>query len=144
MAVEYTAVQLQTVPPNQNVIFTDTVIPCSKGYVSHRNDSGLFKLRGITNQCKARYRVSFGANIAIPDEQDTGPISIAIAISGEPVRSTIMTVTPTDTNAFFNVSADVFIEVERNCCAIISIENVSDPAIPISVRNANLIIDRTA
>lgn len=144
MAVEYAAVALQTVPANQNVVFTDTIIPCNKGYVVHRNGSGLFKLRGLTNQSKARYRVLFGANIAVPTGQAIGPISLAISISGEPVRSTVMTVTPTALDAFFNVSADVFVEVDRGCCVDISIENVSDPAIPISVQNANLIIDRVA
>jgi hypothetical protein len=63
--MEIIANALQTVQANQNVYFTDVVTGgnCS---ILHRNDSGLVTLKGLTNQCRARYRVSFGANIAIP------------------------------------------------------------------------------
>ena len=32
---------------------------CNRGYVTHREGSGLVTLRGITNQCRARYKVTF-------------------------------------------------------------------------------------
>jgi hypothetical protein len=63
--MEIIANALQTVQANQNVYFTD-VITSGNCSILHRNDSGLVTLKGVTNQCRARYRVSFGANIAIP------------------------------------------------------------------------------
>lgn len=57
---EFTANVLQTVAAGQNVQFTETPVGCNKGYVVHRKGSGIFTLRGITNQCRARYKVSFG------------------------------------------------------------------------------------
>ena len=132
---------LQTVPANQNVYFTDT-ITCGNCAITHRDDSGLVTLRGMTGQCRARFRVSFGANIAVPTGGTVGPISLAIAIDGEAIRSTTMTVTPTVVDAFFNIFSSVFIDVPRGCCVTISVKNITD--VDVDVQNANLIVDRVA
>ena len=139
--MEIIANAVQTVPANQNVYFTDTVI-CGNGSISHRDDSGLVTLRGVTNQCRARFMVTFGGNIAVPTGGIVGPISLAIAIEGEPVPATTMIVTPAAVEQFFNVKSSVFIDVPRGCCTRISVENTSDEA--IVVQNANLIITREA
>ena len=139
--MEIIANAVQTVPANQNVYFTDTVI-CGNGSISHRDDSGLVTLRGVTNQCRARFMVTFGGNIAIPTGGTVGPISLAISIEGEPVPATTMIVTPAAVEQFFNVKSSVFIDVPRGCCTRISVENTSNEA--IVVQNANLIITREA
>lgn len=139
--MEIIANALQTVQANQNVYFTDTVI-CGNTSMTHRDDSGLVMLRGITNQCRARFKVSFGANIAIPTGGTVGPISLAIAIDGEAVPATTMIVTPAAVEQFFNVGADLFIDVSRGCCVSVSVKNISTEA--IEVQNANLIITREA
>lgn len=139
--MEIIANALQTVPANQNVYFTDT-ITCGNCAITHRDDSGLVTLRGMTGQCRARFRVSFGANIAVPTDGTVGPISLAIAIDGEAVRATTMTVTPTVVDAFFNVFSSVFIDVPRGCCVTVSVKNITD--VDIDVQNANLIVDRVA
>lgn len=139
--MEIIANAVQTVQANQNVYFTDTVI-CGNGSISHRDDSGLVTLRGVTNQCRARFMVTFGGNIAVPTGGTVGPISLAIAIEGEPVPATTMIVTPAAVEQFFNVKSSVFIDVPRGCCTRISVENTSDEA--IIVQNANLIITREA
>ena len=139
--MEIIANALQTVQANQNVYFTDTVTEgnCS---ITHRNDSGLVQLRGLTNQCRARYKVSFGGNIAIPTGGTVGPISMAIAIDGEAVPATTMIVTPAAVEQFFNVKSSVFIDVPRGCCVSVSVKNTSTDA--VVVQNANLIITREA
>lgn len=139
--MEIIANLLQNVPVNQSVQFTDTVI-CGNCSITHRQGSGLVTLRGITNQCRARYRVSFGGNIAVPAGETVGPISLAITIEGEAIAATTMTVTPTVAEAFFNVYSSVFIEVPRECCLSVSVRNISD--IPVDVQNANLIVERVA
>lgn len=139
--MEIIANAVQTVPANQNVYFTDTVI-CGNCSISHRDDSGLVTLRGVTNQCRARFMVTFGGNIAVPTGGTVGPISLAIAIEGEPVPATTMIVTPAAVEQFFNVKSSVFIDVPRGCCTRISVVNTSDE--PIVVQNANLIITREA
>ena len=139
--MEIIANALQTVPANQNVYFTDT-ITCGGCAITHRDDSGLVTLRGLTGQCRARFRVSFGANIGLPADGTAGPISLAIAIDGEAVRATTMTVTPTAVEAFFNVFSSVFIDVPRGCCVTVSVKNITD--VDVDVQNANLIVDRVA
>ena len=139
--MEIIANAVQTVSANQNVYFTDTVI-CGNGSISHRDDSGLVTLRGVTNQCRARFMVTFGGNIAVPTGGTVGPISLAIAIEGESVPATTMIVTPAAVEQFFNVKSSVFIDVPRGCCTRISVQNTSDEA--IVVQNANLIITREA
>lgn len=139
---EYTAVAQQTVEPNQVILFTDTAVRGNNS-IMHREGSGLVTLRGLTcSQPRARFRVSFGANIALPTDGTAGPISVAIAIDGEPVISTKMIVTPADVEEFFNVNRDVNIDVPAGCCVQVSVENTSED--DILVENANLIVERVA
>jgi hypothetical protein len=99
-------------------------------------------LRGITNQCRARFKVTFGANIALPADGTVGPISLAIAINGEPVATTTMIETPAAVEQFSNVFSAIYIDVPANCCSQISVKNITDQA--IDVQNANLIVERVA
>lgn len=138
---EFTAVLLQEVAAGQNVLFTETPV-CGGRSIAHREGSGIVTLRGITNQGRARYKVTFGGNIAVPTGGTVGEISLAIAIMGEPIQSTLMIATPTVVDAFFNVGASIFIEVPCGCCLTIAVENTSD--IAINVQNANLIVERVA
>ena len=139
--MEIIANALQTVESNQNVLFTDTVV-CGNCSMIHRTGSGLVTLKGNTTQCRARYRVSFGGNIAIPTGGTVEAISLAIAIEGEAVPSTTMIVTPAAVEEFFNVFSAVFLDVPRNCCMTVSVKNISAQA--VDVQNANLIVERVA
>ena len=140
--MEIIANAVQTVEANQNVLFTDTVV-CGSYSIIHRDGSGLVTLRGLTNtQCRARFRVSFGANVALPTGATIAPISLALTIDGEPVASTTMIFTPVAAGDFGNVSSSVFIDVPKSCCSRVSVTNISNDA--IEVQNANLIIERVA
>lgn len=139
--MEIIANALQTVPANQNVYFTDTVV-CGNCAITHRDDSGLVNIKGVTNQCRARFKVSFGGNIGLPVGGTVGPISLAIAIDGEAVRSTTMIVTPAAVEEFFNVFSAVFIDVPKGCCMTVSVRNIGTE--DIDVQNANLIVERVA
>lgn len=139
--MEITANALQTVEANQNVLFTDTVV-CGNCSIMHRGGSGLVTLRGITNQCRARFRVSFGGNIAIPADGTVEEISLAISLNGEPVGSTIMIQTPAAVKEFANVYSSIFIDVPAGCCTQVGVRNTSTQA--IDVQNANLIVERVA
>ena len=139
--MEIIANALQTVPANQNVYFTDTVV-CGNCAITHRDDSGLVNIKGVTNQCRARFKVSFGGNIGLPMGGTVGPISLAIAIDGEAVRSTTMIVTPAAVEEFFNVFSAVFIDVPKGCCMTVSVRNIGTE--DINVQNANLIVERVA
>lgn len=133
---------IQLVEQGQNVQFTETAVRSCKPCVKHREGSGIVTLRGLTNQCNARFRLSFSGNIAIPTGGTVGEISLAIAIEGEPLQSTRMRVTPAAVDNYFNVSAQADICVPRGCCASVAVENTSGQA--INVQNANLIVTREA
>lgn len=155
---EYVYNPVQLVEPNQNVILRDS-IPCNRGYVIHRNESGILTLRGCVNGCGcfARYQVTFNGNVALPDGATLGPISVALAIDGEPIQTSRAIVTPAATAAdpptaenFFNVTSTAIITVPKNCCTTVAVENTSGPAAPggvapeILVQNANLTVSRIA
>ena len=156
---EFTYNPIQLVEPNQNVIL-NTTIGCGKGYVLHRNESGIVILRGIVNNpcsCFARYQVTFNGNIAVPVDGTVWPIAVALAIDGEPVQTSRAIVTPaavaaeppTDEN-YFNVTSTAIITVPKGCCFNVSVENTSapadaaTPAPAINVKNANLTVSRIA
>ena len=157
---EFTKNEAQVVNPNQPVTL-NTIIGCNKGYVYHRNGSGIVTLRGVVNNptaCFARYQVTFNGNIAVPSTGTAGAISVAIALDGEPILTSRAIVTPADvaTNPptqenFFNVTSTAIISVPRGCCFNVSVENTSEsadpattPAPPILVQNANLTVARIA
>ena len=140
--MEITANALQSVATGSNVVFTNTAVAgnCS---IIYREGSGLVTLRGLTNgQRRARFRISFGANIGLPTTGTAGAISLAISINGEPVTTSTMISTPTATGQFNSVSRALFLNVLGGCCTQISIENTSSQA--IDVENASLIIERVA
>ena len=154
---EFTYNPVQTVNANQPVVLS-TTIPCGKGYVYHRPESGIVTLRGITNNCFARYQVTFNGNIAVPDGGTVGPISVALALDGEPLLTSRAIVTPAATaddpptqDNFFNVTSTAIITVPKGCCFNVSVENTSESATPattpapaILVQNANLTVSRIA
>ncbi len=138
---EFTAVLLQTVEEDDNVIFTETPV-CPTRCISHREGSGIVRVQGGNGQHRARYLVTFSGNIQIPADGTVGEISLAISVDGESLESTEMIVTPTAVEAFFNVSSQVYVDVPCGCCVTIAVENTSDQA--IEVQNANLIVVRVA
>lgn len=138
---EYVAVATQTVDANNNVVYANTAVSGSN-CIRHREGSGIITLRGLTNQCRARFFVDFSANIAVPSTGTAAEISLTIAISGEPVSSSKMISTPAAVSQFNNVSAGIYIDVPAGCCVNIAVENTSTQA--INVANANLIVTREA
>lgn len=142
---EYTANAVQTVAVGQNILFTDVPISGCRQGIIHREGSGIVTLRGQVNNGSgfARYKVSFGANIAIPTGGTGGtPLSLALAIDGEPVPTSSVIVTPTENEEYWNVYASIFIDLPRGCCYTIAVENTGTTS--VDVQNANLIIERTA
>ena len=142
---EYTANAVQTRAVGQNVLFTDVPIPGCRQGILHRQGSGIVTLRGQVNNCSgfARYKVSFGANIAIPAGGAAAtPLSLALAIDGEPISTSSVIVTPAAAEQFWNVYASVFIDLPKGCCYTVAVENTGTTA--VDVQNANLIIERTA
>ena len=138
---EFTANALQTVLQGKDVAFTETPV-CGTKCIVHRQGSGVVKLRGITNQCKARFLVSYSGNIQIPTGGTVEAISLAITIDGEPLQSTRMIVTPAAAENLFNVSAQAYVDVLCGCCSTIAVQNTSGQA--IEVQNSNLIVVREA
>lgn len=148
---EFTYNPIQLVEPNQNVILNDS-IRCPNGYVLHRNESGLVTLRGVVNNpcgCFARYQCTFNGNIAVPEDGTVQPISLSLAIDGEPILTSRAIVTPAEVDEYFNVTSTAFITVPKGCCFTVAVENTSaaegaTPAPAINVQNANLVVTRTA
>lgn len=139
LLAEYTNVTVQQIAANGNAVFNETPVRGSN-YIVHREGSGIVTLRGITNQCRARYLVIFNGNISIATGGTAGAISIAIAVEGEALGSATATVTPAAVSDEFNVSAFAYVDVPRGCCVAVAIKNTS--AQTIELQNANLIVTR--
>jgi len=146
---EYLANAVQSVDLNNPILFTAS-IPCTKGYIYHEDETGIFTLRGITNNCFARYRVTFNGNIALPTGA-VAPIAVAITVNGEPRLTSRAIFTPAAVEEYGNVTSTAIITVPKGCCFSLSVRAVSgvtdptDTAAPtIDVINSNLVIDRIA
>lgn len=148
---EYLANNVQNVSLNAPVIFNAS-IPCTKGYVYHEDETGIFTLRGITNNCFARYQVTFNGNIAIPEGGEITPIALAITVSGEPRLTSRAIFTPSAVDEWGNITSTALITVPRGCCFNVSVDYVDattdDPATTptpvIEVQNANFVVNRVA
>ena len=148
---EYLANAVQTVALDNPVLFTAS-IPCNRGYVYHEDETGVFILKGCTNNCFARYQVTFNGNIAIPEGGEVTPIAVAITVNGE-VRPTSRAIfVPAAVDTYGNVTSTAIITVPKGCCFSIGVRyvdaTVEDPATTptptINVQNANLEINRIA
>lgn len=152
MAAEYLAVAEQAVNLNAPIIFSAS-IPCTRGWVYHEDETGIFILRGMTNgQCFATYQVSYNGNIAIPEGGTVEPIAIAVTVNGEPRITSRAIFTPAAVDEYGNVTSTAIIKVPRGCCFTLSVEYVSGitadattvPPPVINVLNSNLVINRIA
>ena len=154
MAAEYSANAEQLVLPNQPVIFTESPVPCNRGFIFHRNESGIFRLASLARRIFAggccccrkfletQYRVEFHANIAIPEGGTVEPINLAVSIDGQIDPSSLMEITPAAVDQYGNVSAGIIVSVPSVCgCETISVVNAGTTETGINVRNANIIID---
>lgn len=137
---EYVNPGIVAVPAGQNVPMVATTA-CGKPCIVHREGSGLVTLRGLTQQCKARFKVSFGANIAVPTGGTVGAITTALAVNGEALNSAAATVTPAAVENYFNVYVSAIVEVPRGCCVTVA-ANTSAEA--VSFANSNLTIERVS
>ena len=151
MAAEYLANAVQEVSLNAPIIFSAS-IPCTRGWVYHEDETGIFILRGcVTNQCFAQYQVTFNGNIAIPEDGTVTPIAVAITINGEPRLTSRAIYTPAAVDEYGNVTSTAIIKVPKGCCFSLAVESVpatTDPTVTpapvIEVQNANLTITRIA
>lgn len=141
---EYTYAQSQEIAVGGSAIFNNT-IPCNRGLIYHRDESSVFILKGsVNNPCQgfARYQVVFNGNIAVPEGETAGPVSISLALGGEAITTSNAIVTPTVAGAFFNVTSTMIADIPAGTSLTLSVENTS--TIPVSMNAANLTINRVA
>lgn len=148
---EYLANAEQTVALNAPTVFTAS-IPCTRGYVYHEDETGIFILRGCTSNCFARYQVTFNGNIAIPEGGAVTPIAVALSVNGETRPTSTAIFTPAAVETYGNVTSTAIITVPKGCCFSLAVRYVDatvddatvTPTPSILVQNANLVINRIA
>ena len=149
---EFVYNEIQLIQPGAPALLNDG-IRCNRGLVLHRPGSGILTLRGANNNCPgfARYRVQFDGNIAVPEGGTAGEIQLALAIDGEIIPTSIAAATPTDVDAYWNVSGFAIIDVPACCCYTVSVRNASvsadpatTPAPALNLRNLNVEVTRIA
>lgn len=147
---EYLENNVQVVALNQPAVF-DSSIPCNRGNIYHENGTGVFILRGNTNNCFARYQVVFNGNIAIPTGGTVGAIAVALAVNGEERPTSRAIFTPAAVDQYGNVTSTAIITVPKGCCFSVSLRAVpasEDPTVTpapvINLQNANMTMARIA
>ena len=150
MAEYLTRDQVETVALNAPIPFLDS-IRCPNGCVIHSSRSGIFILRGKTNNCFARYELEFTGNISIPTGGAVTPIATAIVLSGEQQQGSRSIYTPAAVDETGNVTSRATIDIPRGCCLNVSVEYVSGvtdgttvPTPTINVIDGSLSIERIA
>lgn len=143
--------------PTQNVglnspILFEASIPCNRGYVLHNDGTGVFILRGITNNCFARYQVTFNGNVSIPTGGAVTAVALALSENGETRPNSEAIFTPAAVDEFGNLTCTGIITCPKGCCFNIGVRyvdaTVNDAAVTptptITVQNGNLTITRIA
>lgn len=150
MAEYLTRDSVEAVSLNTPISFLDS-IPCPNGNVYHQSGSGIFILKGKTNNCFARYEVEFTGNIAIPTGGAVSPIAVAITVSGEQRLGSRSIYTPAAVDTYGNVTSRAVVDVPRGCCFTVSVEYVSGvvdgtvvPTPSINVIDGSISINRKA
>lgn len=145
---EYSANAAQIINPGESAIFTTTVEPCKRGLVRFREGSGNFLLSGWVPSCPrcgmrkrtAPYSVVFGGNIAVPEGETVGEISMAVSLDGTTLPTTQMIVTPAAVEQYFNIGRETEVDIWSGCCETVTVRNTS--TIPILLQNATIKINR--
>lgn len=147
---EYIEISPQSVALNNALVFTAS-IPCTKGYVYHEDGTGNFTLRGVTNNCFARYQLVWNGNVQIPTGGTVTPIGISLSVNGETRPSSLAIASPTETEEYTNLTSTAIVTVPKGCCFNVSVRYVSGvtdgtttPTPTIEVANSNLVISRIA
>lgn len=135
--MEVTAVTLQTVPQNGNVIFTANPVRSKCGRIHTREDSGLVSIQG-----PGIYKVSFTGNIGLPADGTAGTIGVSLALDGEMLQTSQM-IQEADPGKLYNVSRTELIRISNSCCYTLSVQNTTTTQ-PITVREATLVVERVA
>lgn len=138
---EFSNSSIALVSAGQNVPLTETAVN-SKPCIVHRAGAGLVTLRGLTNQCRALYKVSYGGNIAIPTGGTVGAITAALAVNGEALNSATAIVTPAAVENYFNVYVSAQVSVPKGCCVTVAMKNTGTQA--VNFANSNLTVERIA
>ena len=138
---EFTNSNIVSVASGQNVPLTETAVN-SKPCIAHREGSGQVTLRGLTNQCKAVFKVSYGGNIAIPTGGTVEAITAALSINCEALAIATATVTPAAVENYFNIYVSAQVCVPKGCCVTVGMRNTSTQA--VNFANSNLTVERVA
>lgn len=141
--MELVTTTLQTIQPNESVLFQAISVPGSPSII-WREGSGIVTLRGIVrNQCRARFKVNFGGDVALNADSEIEPIILAIAINGEQVQASRMTSTPGAAEEFNNVFRELYIDVPIGCCTQLTVKNIGTSIVDLDL-GASLIVERVA
>ena len=151
MAAEYVENALQVVALDNPLVFNSS-IPCTKGYIYHEDGTGIFILKGCTNNCFARYQVTFNGNVAIPTGGAVTPIALVISVNGEGRPTSKAIYPPAPADEYGNLTRTALLPVPKGCCFSVSVRYIDAtetdaatvPTPSIEVINANLVIDRVA
>lgn len=138
---EFVNSNIVSVPSGGNVPLT-SVAASGKPCIVHRDGSGLVTLRGLTNQCRAVFKISYGGNIAIPTGGTVEAITAALSINGEALASATATVTPAAVENYFNIYVSAQVCVPKGCCVTVGMRNTSTQA--VNFANSNLTVERVA
>ena len=148
---EYIANAVQAVSLNSPIIMSAS-IPCNTGCVFHEDETGGFILKGKTNNCFARYQVTFNGNVAVPTGGALTAVAICLVVNGEQRPTSKAIYTPAATEDYGNLTSTAIITVPKGCCFNLAVEYVdattedaaTTPTPTINVQNANLVISRIA
>ena len=142
---DYISNAVQTVEPGGFAVFTNTLVPCTSGFVQHLDGTPNFKLSGWVPQnynccCRrnmAEYEIHVGGNLSVPTGGTAGQIAIAITVDGAPVPYSEMDVTPAAVEEYWHVGNEITVPILNGCCQTVAVQIISDQAIQIK----NLVLD---
>ena len=136
---QYSTSSDQTIPAGGSAVFDLAPVPCRRGLIYHRDGSAIFRLaspaalgfgRGCGCACcgmpTAKYNVSFHGNVGLPEGAAIIPITLALALDGEPDPDSVMESSPATADIYNNVGTVVVEEIPWLCrCGSVSLRNTS-------------------
>ena len=137
--MEVIANELQTVEVNDSILFQSALSSNSPSII-WRAGSGLITLRGLGPQPRARFRITYHANVALSTDATVSPIEVALRINGEGIASSRTISTPAAVQEFNNVAASTFIDVPTGCCTTISLATIGEAS--IDTENVSMTVER--
>lgn len=136
---QYLTKDLQMVKANHNVLFNEELTCKALSHIKHDQNGTFTVYKTSRPQKRDKYKLTFGANIAIPKEERIQPTALALCVNENAVLSSAIINTPASTDSYYSINRSMILEFNSDETTQFSVRNIG--ATDLKVRCSVFLIE---